>query len=139
MENEPHSLKQQSAVEKLKNCRSEEALWQAVEAFQNHIFYTSSGLPFRYTIKIGRNGEPTKELWIDRRENSKSLSWSSIVLAFKSALSMTEKVVSGPKSLGNIRGVSYIYPIFWSFGLINVPEQIAQKMKNSSFEVSEEE
>ena len=36
-------------------------------------FKTYSGLPFTYEIKKGRNGEYTKELWIDRREKSKSL------------------------------------------------------------------
>ncbi|MEE1520745.1 hypothetical protein [Blautia wexlerae] len=40
-------------------------------------------MPFSYKIKIGRNGELTKELWIDRRENSKSLTWSSVLLAFE--------------------------------------------------------
>jgi len=36
-------------------------------------FHTSSGLPFSYTFKIGHRGSYTKELLIDRRENSKSL------------------------------------------------------------------
>ena len=39
-------------------------------------FKTYSGLPFTYEVRKGRNGEYTKELWIDRREKSKSLAWS---------------------------------------------------------------
>lgn len=67
----------------LKEAPSEENLWQAVMAFQDYPFKTVTGLPFQYTLKTGKNGEWTKELWIDRREKSKSLSWSSVVLAFK--------------------------------------------------------
>ncbi len=44
-------------------------------------FKTYSGLPFTYEIRQGRSGEYTKELWIDRREKSKSLAWSSVLLA----------------------------------------------------------
>ena len=62
--------------------QASELLWQLVIDCQNCSFKTVSGLPFSYTIKRGRNGELTKELWIDRRENSKSLAWSSIRLAF---------------------------------------------------------
>lgn len=32
-------------------------------------------------------------------------------------------VVERPKALGDIRGVSYIYGIFYQFGLIDVPEK----------------
>ena len=58
----------------LKEAPSEENLWQAVMAFQDYPFKTVTGLPFQYTLKTGKNGEWTKELWIDRREKSKSLS-----------------------------------------------------------------
>lgn len=119
----------QRAVEALQAEASEDALWAAVAAFQGFPFRTSSGLPFRYTLKTGRNGEWTRELWIDRRENSKSLAWSSVRLAFQQAVSMAGQVVAGPKSLGNIRGVSYIYPMLWRFGVIVVPEKIAEKMQ----------
>lgn len=50
-------------------------------AFQGYRFKTISGLPFSYKIKTGRNGELTKELWINRREGSKSLTRSSVLLA----------------------------------------------------------
>lgn len=60
---------------------TEENFWGVVLAYAGIKFKTYSGLPFSYEIKKGRNGEYTKELWIDRREKSKSLAWSSIVLA----------------------------------------------------------
>ena len=73
-----------------------EHLWECIIAFQDYHF------------------ELTKELWIDRRKNSKSLAWSSVLKAFE----MTEgkPVVSRPKALGDIRGVSYLYGIFYKFG-----------------------
>ena len=88
-------------------------------------FKTYSGLPFSYQIKKGRNGEYTKELWIDRRENSKSLAWSSVLLALKN---IKEKVVERPKALSDIRGVTYIYGMFYRFGLIDVPDKVKEKM-----------
>ena len=33
-----------------------------------------------------------------------------------------------PKALGDIRGISYIYPILWRLGLIRVPEKFEEKM-----------
>lgn len=122
----------EKAVADLQKEMSEDALWKTVVVFQNCSFCTSSGLPFRYTLKTGRNGKLTKELWIDRRENSKSLAWGSVCLAFQNALSMAGQVVKGPKSLGNIRGVSYIYPMLWRFGVITVPEKIEAKMKGTT-------
>ena len=58
---------------------------------------------------------------------SKSLTWSSVVLAFENSKGISEEVKK-PKALGDIRGVSYIYPILWRFGLIRVPEAIEKKM-----------
>ena len=52
---------------------TEENFWSVVVAYVGVKFKTYSGLPFTYEIKKGRNGEYTKELWIDRREKSKSL------------------------------------------------------------------
>ena len=68
------------AVEALQSGHDEQHLWKCVVAFQGYRFKTISGLPFSYKIKTGRNGELTKELWIDRREGSKSLTWSSVLL-----------------------------------------------------------
>ena len=63
-----------------------------------------------------------------RIENkSKSLAWSSVVLAFENSKRILEEVKK-PKALGDIRGVSYIYPILWRLGLIRVPEAIEKKM-----------
>ena len=36
-------------------------------------------------MKVGKNGEYNRELLIDRREKSKSLAWSSVVLAFENS------------------------------------------------------
>ena len=52
---------------------TEENFWSVVLAYAGVKFKTYSGLSFTYEIKKGRNGEYTKELWIDRREKSKSL------------------------------------------------------------------
>ena len=79
--------------------------------FQGYPFRTYSGLPFTYQMKKGRNGAYTKELFIDRRENSKSLAWSSVLLAFEK-LPEVGATVSRPKALGDIRGVTYIYGMF---------------------------
>ena len=37
-------------------------------------------------------------------------------------------VVKRPKALGDIRGVTYIYGIFYRFGLIDVPDEVKEKM-----------
>ena len=39
------------------------------------------------------------------------------------------EVVAHPKALGDIRGVSYIYGMFYRFGLIDIPEKAKAKMK----------
>ena len=62
---------------------TEESFCGVVLAYAGVKFKTYSGLPFTYEVRKGRNGEYTKELWIDRRENSKSLAWSSVLLALK--------------------------------------------------------
>ena len=107
---------------------TEENFWGVVLAYAGVRFKTYSGLPFTYEIKKGRNGEYTKELWIDRREKSKSLAWNSVLLALGNIKEIGE-VVDRPKALGDIRGVTYIYGMFYRFGLINVPETVKEKMK----------
>ena len=104
---------------------TEENFWRVVLAYAGVKFKTYSGLPFSYEIKKGRNGEYTKELWIDRREKSKSLAWSSVLLALKN---IKGEVVDRPKALGDIRGVTYIYGMFYRFGLIDVPDEVKKKM-----------
>ena len=104
---------------------TEENFWGLVLAYAGVKFKTYSGLSFSYEIKKGRNGEYTKELWIDRRENSKSLARSSIGLALKN---IKGEVVERPKALGDIRGVTYIYGMFYRFGMIDVPDKVKEKM-----------
>ncbi len=113
------------AIKRWRADPTEENFWGVVLAYAGIKFKTYSGLPFSYEIKKGRNGEYTKELWIDRREKSKCLAWSSIVLALGN---IKEKVVERPKALGGIRGVTYIYGMFYRFGLIDVPDEVKEKM-----------
>ena len=97
-------------------------------AFQEYPFHTVSGLQFAYKIKIGRDGSYNKELEINRN-NSKSLVWSSIMQALKKALELQGENVQRPKALGDIHGISYIYPMLYRFGIIEVPEKTAEKMR----------
>ena len=115
------------AVVALKKDPCEENLWKCVVAFRGYKFKTMSGLPFTYELKKGRGDEFIKELWIDRREDSKSLAWSSVMLAYHNIGEIGE-VVDRPKALGDIRGVSYIYGMFYRFSLIDVPEKVKKKM-----------
>ena len=118
------------AVRKLRTEPTEEHLWKVVLLYAGVRFKTYSGLPFIYEIRKGRNGQYTKELWINRRENSKSLAWSSVLLALGNIKKVGE-VVERPKALGDIRGVTYIYGMFYRFGLINVPDEAKEKMKKA--------
>lgn len=115
-----------------------EELWSVIIASQSRLFYTVSGLPFTYTVKRGRKGQLTKELIIDRQEQSKTLTWSSIRGAFERVMHDKEAGESvcypKPKAIGDIRGISYIYPLFWKFGIIEVPEAAAQKMRGETEE-----
>lgn len=83
-----------------------------------------TGLKFSYEIRKGRSGEYTKELWIDRRGESKLLTMSTILKAYENRVGVG--IVNRPKELGDLRGVSYIYPIFYRFGLIEVPEKVKE-------------
>ncbi|MGO5026899.1 hypothetical protein ACTQ3O_11820 [Mediterraneibacter faecis] len=139
--------KREKILEELRIEQSEEALWAAVIEFQGYKFRTYSGLVFSYSLKKGRcrgntesgvvnkqdeackqGGVYTKELFIDRRENSKSLAWSSVLLAYHN-IPQIGCVIDRPKALGDIRGVTYIYAIFYRFGLIDAPEKAKEKME----------
>ena len=113
------------AMKRWRTDSTEENFWRVVVAYAGMKFKTYSGLSFSYEVRKGRNGEYTKELWIDRREKSKSLAWSSIVLALGN---IKGEVIDRPKALGDIRGVTYIYGMFYRFGLINVPDEVKEKM-----------
>ena len=103
------------AVRKLRTEPTEEHLWEVVLLY--------AGVRFK-----GRNGQYTKELWINRRENSKSLAWSSVLLALGNIKKVGE-VVERPKALGDIRGVTYIYGMFYRFG----PKEKMKKAFGKSF------
>ena len=118
------------AVRKLRAEPTEEHLWEVVLLYAGVRFKTYSGLPFTYEIRKGRNGQYTKELWIDRRENSKSLVWSSVLLALNNTKEVGA-VVDRPKALGDIRGVTYIYGMFYRFGLIDASDEAKEKMKKA--------
>ncbi len=111
--------KRKAAVEEIIDS---DALWDALLLFQGYTFYTVTGLQFSYEIRKGRSGEYTKELWIDRRGESKSLTMSTVLKAYENSIGAG--IVNCPKALGDLRGVSYIYPIFYRFGLIEVPEKV---------------
>lgn len=97
--------------------------------------HTLPGLSFPYCIRPSLFlYHKNREKWaVDKgafdkpQGNSKSLTWSSICLAYKKALH-TDEVVARPKKLGDIRGISYIYPILWQFGIIKVPESSKKAM-----------
>jgi hypothetical protein len=140
------------------------ALWQTVIAYQKYPFHTSSGLPFFYTVKQGKNGAYTGELVVSRKEGSKTLTRSSVLLAFHKVLESLKIVqvdsdgeentdskantdgekntgdaaftvvlapaeYKGPKAIGQIFGISYVYSLFWKWGLITVPEKIEERLR----------
>ena len=104
-----------------------DTLWDALLLFQGYKFHTVTGLQFSYEIRKGRSGEYTKELWIDRRGESKSLTMSTVLKAYENRIGAG--IVDRPKALGDLRGVSYIYPIFFRFGLIEVPEKVKEVLQ----------
>lgn len=118
----------------------DEALWQCVIAYQNYPFHTPSGLPFSYNVKQG-NDEYGGELVVSRKEESETLTGSSILLAFHKVLEgiKTEEVKNKdgvlattfilpefkePKAIGQL-----LYSLFWKWGLIQVPEKVEDKLK----------
>lgn len=124
--------KREQALQRLRRERTEEALWDCVTAYQDFEFHTYSGLPYSYHMKYGRSGTYTKELWINRREKSKSLVWSSVRSAYQKVLELQQEserpVVERPKALGDIRGITYIYDIFYEFALLEMPEKAKEKI-----------
>ena len=120
-----------ATVDTLMVAPTEGNLWDCIVAFQNYPFHTVSGLPFSYILKPSRNGDYTKELFIDRRENSKSLAWSSIKIAFNKALEQQGAIFTCPKELVDVRGVSYTFSLLWRFGMISVPEEVEKKLKGN--------
>ena len=89
----------------------------------------SPGEEHLWSCVIGRNGEYTKELFIDRRENSKSLAWSSVRMAFQRAMERKGFIFTRPKELADVRGISYTFSMLWRFGMLTVPEDVERKLK----------
>ena len=123
-----------------KKTELDKLLWDALLAGQGAFFNTSSGLPFSYVVKRKRNGEYSGELLVSRKESSKTLTRSSVLLAFHKVIDATQicdidgkaelilPEYKGPKAIGQIFGISYIYSIFWKFGLIRVPAKVQEKL-----------
>lgn len=123
-----------------KKTELDKLLWDALLAGQGEFFNTSSGLPFSYVVKRKRNGEYSGELLVSRKESSKTLTRSSVLLAFHKVIDVTQicdidgkaelilPEYKGPKAIGQIFGISYIYSIFWKFELIRVPAKVQEKL-----------
>jgi hypothetical protein len=103
-------------------------------------------LLFSYTVKKNKKGIYTGELEISRKEGSKTLTKSSVLLAFHKVLEAMEVVelpdkdgektmalivpeYKGPKAIGQIFGISYVYSLFWKLGLIRVPGKVEDKLR----------
>lgn len=52
---------------------------------------------------------------------------STILKAYENSIGAG--IVERPKNLGDLRGVSYIYSIFFRFGLIEVPEEVKEVLQ----------
>lgn len=121
------------ALELLQAEPTDEYLWDAIVCYAGSVFYTSTGLPFTYRMKQDRAGDRlTGELFIDRKANSKSITHSTVMNAFHKVLARQGEVIAGPKKIGQIFGISYLYAIFWKFGLIKVPEKVAWHMQGNT-------
>ena len=115
-------------------------LWRTVIAFQDYPFATSGrgkdhtgATKFKYTVsKEGKAGGRHyageeipgygNEMWVikDGQRAGKSISRSTVDLAFQNALEVQEKegYVSGPRKLGVPGARSTLYVLFIRFGVI---------------------
>ena len=87
-----------------------EAMWDALIAFEGYSFQTAKGLRYTYTVK-------GNELFFSRKE--KSVTRASVEMALETAIELRKSNVRirGPKML-RCFGASYLYPIFIRFGVI---------------------
>ena len=103
-----------------------DALWNCIKLFQGYRFMTSGrngngAVAFTYQLKEStRTGELTDEIVIDRKESSKTITRSTVELAFANAMKIMEEegYVKGPKKLGCF-GASYLYSIFIRIGIVS--------------------
>ena len=93
------------AMKRWRGDPTEENFWSVVVAYVGVKFKTYSGLPFTYEIKKGRNGEYTKELWIDRREKSKSLDRQGTVCCAWEKTAFEEGLKGGMRLMVEVLGV----------------------------------
>ena len=93
------------AMKRWRGDPTEENFWSVVVAYVGVKFKTYSGLPFTYEIKKGRNGEYTKELWIDRREKSKSLDRQGTVCCAWEKTAFEEGLKVGMRLMVEVLGV----------------------------------
>lgn len=113
--------RRKNAIENLKSHLerpdAETYLWKTVIAFEGYPFLTAKGLRFSYVLKRGKNGYPTAEIEIDRKE--KTITKATICLAFRNAIEIQKRdgYVFGPKKIGRF-GASYLYSMFLRFGVI---------------------
>lgn len=99
-------------VRKLREDKTEDALWEAIVLFEGYPFRTVKDLEFKYTVSGG-------EIFIDRKQKSKSITKSTVLMAYANARRLMEEpgFVKGPKKLETF-GASYLYPMFLHFGII---------------------
>lgn len=104
--------KRKQVVASLQEDMSADKLWTALMEFQGYQFLRYRGLKFSYYIKGG-------ELFVDRKAESKTITRSSVNMAFENAIIIMQAdgFVKGPKKLGTF-GASYLYPIFIRFEII---------------------
>lgn len=109
---------QRRAVKSILADVNAENLWSCILAFEHYPFTTTSGLPFTYTFKPNRHGQPGNEIVVSRKE--KTITRSSVEKALSVVIGKNEPLpvkMSTPKELG-VFGASYIYPVFIRFGLV---------------------
>ena len=81
----------------------------------------SGSTAFTYVLKVSsRTGEETGELIISTRKQTKTITRSSVELAFERCIKVQNECgyVKGPKSAGQIFGGSYLYAMFIAWGVI---------------------
>lgn len=123
----------------------DDLLWHAVVQYQHYPFHMSSGKLFDYIIKRKKNAARSEMLVISYEGENKLLPKRSVLRVFHNVLdaieykkkvnvnvSSKESIIPTyvePEEMGRIFGVSYIYSMFWKFGVIRVPDYVEKKLK----------
>mgnify|MGYP000205316655 FL=1 len=83
-------------------------------------------------MKYGRSGTYTKELWINRREKSKSLVWSSVRSAYQKVLGITagerKTGCRAPESAGRYPWNHVYLRHLLRVALLEMPEKAKEKI-----------